>query len=546
MLMLGRARGQSMFGKSVNILLFAAGATGLLLSQACGGGTSSTKSPLVLESITISPTSSLVALGGTRKLKATGVYGDGSTQNLTSSVTWSASSAPSTTNFVSVDPTGLATGLALGTSIVTANLGPVLGATSLIVNTNGYESSTIGILFVPFQGSEVDAGYLPQSRTRNSQGVFTVQEVNLDSDQFGPLPVASALIASIPMPAGYVPSATAASQSNLEILVISHSSADVQIIDASNDPKDTANNTIINTFHSPITKTAIFNGVSCMICAVVIGPSGQVLLSTAQGYYTMDINSGQFTALPLAPPAFPALNFSLNPLNAASPFIISPTFGQDANFSGEVQVLNLANNTVATNTNLGISAPVATAMDLVTNIGVVVDESSTTQFLVNLSGNPFPVTAWNSQNSIAQPIIFGCSAPPAPLTMVAIGVGVGAQSQDHIALFSQASGSCIMVEALPSSTTLGPPDPALIVYGYGALPPTPDGLAFINGNDPNAITTFTSVFDKKSYGLLVDANQNWIAKLNLNNYASQNTNSGPGSAIVLDFVNFPVPYLPTQ
>jgi hypothetical protein len=365
----------------------------------------------------------------------------------------------------------------------------------------------------------------------------------LDADQFGPPPVASALIASIPMPPGYVPSATAASQSNLEILVISHSSPDVQIIDASNDPKDTANNTVINTFHSPITKTATFNDVSCMICAVVISPSGQVLLSTAQGYYTMDIITGHFTALPLAPPAFPALNFTLNPLNTASPFIISPTFGQDPNFPGEVQVLNLANSTVATNTNLGISAPVAAAMDLVTNVAVVVDENSTTQFLVNLSGNPFPVTSWNAQNSIAQPIAFPpgpppapSPAPPAPLTMVAIGIGVGTQFQNHTMLLSQASGNFITVEALPFSTFAGPLDPtAQITYVYSTLPPTPDGSPFITGSDPNAIATFTSVFNKKTYGLLVDATQNWIAKIDTVSLLQVNfSGAGPTNAVFGD------------
>jgi hypothetical protein len=46
------------------------------------------------------------------------------------------------------------------------------------------------------------------------------------------------------------------------------------------------------------------------------------------------------------------------------------------------------------------------------------------------------------------------------------------------------------------------------------MPTTPDGNPFVTGSDANAITTFTSVVDKKNYGLLVDGNQQWIAKVN--------------------------------
>jgi len=50
----------------------------------------------------------------------------------------------------------------------------------------------------------------------------------------------------------------------------------------------------------------------------------------------------------------------------------------------------------------------------------------------------------------------------------------------------------------------------------------------VNGKDPNAIATFNSVADKKNYGLLVDATQNWIAKVNFASVFSL-ANIGVGS-----------------
>ncbi len=486
---------KSRFGPLANLLGSGVITALLFLSQACGGS-SDTPS---LQAIQIKPAASLVPLAGTRQLKATGVYSDGSTLPLTTSVTWSSSSAPSTTNYVSVNSIGLATGMALGTSTISASLNGVLGVTSLTASTNGFQSSATAILFVSFKGKEVDAVYLPQSQTLNTQGVYTVQEVNLDADQLAPLPVTSALIASIPMPPGYVPSATAASQTSSETVVISYTSPDVQVIDASNLASDPNNNKIINTFTAPVTQSVNFKGITCMICGIVVNPSNdQAILNTAQGYYTMDLTTGQFTALPVSSKIFPAESFYLNPVNPAYSYILNPTFGYDPNFPGEVQLINLANNTVTTNTALGIAAPAAVALDFINNGGIIIDENSNNQVLVDLNTISTTATTWTT----AQPpfpidITSGCSAPPAALTMVAFGPGVGSQANNPTILFGQPSGNCVAVEQFQGAgvpTALGQ-----ISYGYGAMPPTPDGIEFTNGSDPNMITTFTSVYDNRTY-----------------------------------------------
>ncbi|HZR57341.1 MAG TPA: Ig-like domain-containing protein [Terriglobales bacterium] len=537
------------YGRWGNLFFLLFIVAALLICQACGGGSSS-HVPVALGSIQITPANSLVPLAGTRQLKATGIFSDGSKQDLTASVTWTSASVSGSENYVTIDATGLATGVALGTSVINATLGPVLGVTQLTTNTNGYSSRTTAILPVPFQKIEVDAAYLPQSRTTNAQGVYTVQEVNLDAEQFSPVfPPISALLTSIPMPPGFVPNITAASQTSLKVLVASYNSPNIQVIDASNDSTDTASNTIIATFTSPISKTVTFNGITCMICGIVVNPAtDQALLSTSQGYYTMDFNAGTFTAL--APPAFPAENFLLNPVVANASFILSPTYGQDPNISGEVQIINLANNAVTTNMNLGIPTPSAAEMDLFTNVGLIVDSQSASQAFVNLGEIQNPTAStWTAPSTLVQ-ITGGCNTPPSAMTMIALGVGVGAENQNHLIFSSQPSGNCVAVESLLPTAVPGAPDPTLISYAYGLMPNTPDGNAFVNGSDPNSIATFTSVYDKKNYGLLVSANEDWMAKIALQSFVNLNATNQTlpqgQSVILFAQTGQQITYLPTM
>ena len=71
--------------------------------------------PTTLQSITVSPTTASIITGATQQFIATGHYSDSSTQNLTSSVTWTSSSAAA-----SINSSGLATGLSAGTSTIGA------------------------------------------------------------------------------------------------------------------------------------------------------------------------------------------------------------------------------------------------------------------------------------------------------------------------------------------------------------------------------------------------------------------------------------------
>ncbi len=85
--------------------------------------------PPTLLSITVGPPTISLAAGYTQQYTATGNYSDGSTQNLTATVTW-ASSNPA---FATITAGGLASSLTIGTTTISATSGTVVGSTTLTV-----------------------------------------------------------------------------------------------------------------------------------------------------------------------------------------------------------------------------------------------------------------------------------------------------------------------------------------------------------------------------------------------------------------------------
>ena len=524
--------------------------------QACNGTSSpnyptpTTQNPapgVTLEQIKITPANPVLLLSQARQLFATGVYNDGSSVDISSQVKWSVTAVASGNNPVAVNSNGVASGQAVGGGVITATAGSVVGLLQVLVTTNGFSSGVISILPVPYKTTEIDLAYFPVQT--QIQGAYAVQAVNLDAEHFSSvLPVAVALKASIPMPSGFVPNATAASQSSALVAVISYSSADVQIIDASNNPLDVSSNTLIATFASPVTQTATINGVSCMICAAVVNPANnQVILSTAQGYYSMNMNTGAFTAIPFAPAPMASANISLNPA-AAQPYILSAIPA-----AGAVQILNLTTNAVTTYTNVS-PAPTSSAIDIITDYAAITDGSTGAEVLADLTD------AQSAQTSLAEPLGI-CSGGSPLLNMAALGVSASstAATTVHTVFTSQTGGSCVGFQFWPNAPVQGGfnlANPSLSInYLYNPMPPTPDGNSFVNGNDPNAIATFTSVVDQKNYGVLVDANQQWVAKINFNTVAGNIINPTPlpaGAPVEAGFfladgagAQYPVTYYPT-
>jgi hypothetical protein len=489
------------------------------LMCACGGGSpnysaSTTSNPapgVTLEKIKITPTSSIILLSQTRQLSAQGIYSDGSTQDLSSAVSWSASSSNSTGNFVSVSSSGLATATGIGSTSISASVGSVTGVLTLSVGTNGFSSSTMAILSVLKGNAEIDVAYLPQ-QTKIQSG-YAVQEVDLDADQFSSfLPVPVALMASIAMPKGYVPNAAAASQASGLVAVISYSSPNVQIIDASNLSNDLANNTIIATYVSPVSQSVTLNGTSCMICAVVVNPlNNQLTLSTAQGFYSMNLSTGVFTQIPFNPAPAPSANITIDPTATPDPFILSTVPN-----AGEIQILDLTTNAVTTfGANAGVSpSPVAGVIDLTTQYSTVVDGSTSDQTLIDFTDSQAPVIDTLQGLGV-------CGGGPVYMNMVAVGVRASATVQNPFLLTGQTSGSCVGLQQFPVLGVAGGLEPGNVYYAYGPMPSTPgspsnpDGEQFVSSGDPNAIATFTSVVQSGSplFGLLLSLDQQWLAKI---------------------------------
>lgn len=110
------------------------------------GSTAVTVSGATLDSISVSPSSTSLPLGSTRVFSAVGTFSDASMQDLTAQCTW-ASSAPSIATVSNADGSrGLATPLAVGSTIVTASLNARQGSASLTVTAATLTSLSISPL----------------------------------------------------------------------------------------------------------------------------------------------------------------------------------------------------------------------------------------------------------------------------------------------------------------------------------------------------------------------------------------------------------------
>ena len=532
------------------------------VTAASGGLTSSPYSLTVtgggptLTSIAVTAATSSVVVGGTDQFTATGTYSDNSTQNITSTVTW----ASATTGVATIASGGLASAVAPGTSNITAASGSVTSpAVTLTVNAQGGNSSgSTAILVIPAPAraadgtpfrysrrmvgghagtpTSIDGAYQPQGTLTNGSGQYTVQVINLDTGTS-----TSALITSIPMPAAdsngivYQPNATGGSQSELKVVVISWTSPDVQVIDATT-------NKIVHTYTlTGITANNVsFSGNGCSICGVYVSPaatSNEVLLETVQGYYTMDITTGNFTA-PFGGQSYPSENFAFEP---ATQTILSPNYGSLSNGNNVpvgIQLLDLANNTFSTNdsfTDFQTNSPDSAAIDLSTNIGVVVEEYSGNQYLFNLNAVTVSGGAWSSPyTAYTVPL----NSLNADMTYVAV------DSVSHTMFTSEEFGAHTAIEVLPSSVASGAAPANPTGYVWDNMPNTPDSIPWAGAGDPHAVSIFTSVVDGKLYGFLVNDSQTWIAKIDLAGALAATPISGSTPPGQIDLTPYTA-YLPT-
>lgn len=119
----------------ISVLVFAPVLLASAVLVGCGGGSASsggtTPPPpqASLISITVAPSGPVIDAGTSTSFFATGKYSDGSSKDVSSSVTWSSSAAAIAT----INASGSATALSGGTSSITATLGKVMGSATIQV-----------------------------------------------------------------------------------------------------------------------------------------------------------------------------------------------------------------------------------------------------------------------------------------------------------------------------------------------------------------------------------------------------------------------------
>ena len=158
--------------------------------RSIAGSAALTVNPPTLVSIAVTAASSSIAVGATDQFTATGTYSNNSTQNITTSVTWS-SSNPSV---ATISSSGNATAVAAGTTTITAASGSISGSTGLTV-TGGGGGNGNNVLSLTVNGSTCDPTTNPYINqpcvsvtvcsTSGASNCETINGILLDTGSFG-------------------------------------------------------------------------------------------------------------------------------------------------------------------------------------------------------------------------------------------------------------------------------------------------------------------------------------------------------------------------
>ncbi len=152
----------------------AAGLLVTLMAASCGQFFPSADT---IVSITLSPASAQIKPTETQQYTATGTFGDNSTGDVTSRVTW----VSSATNVATINSSGLATAVALGTSNITARSGSVISPASVLTVSNNITTS----ITVTPQNDSVSAGTQVQYTAIDNNGDNITSSVTWTSSNTG-------------------------------------------------------------------------------------------------------------------------------------------------------------------------------------------------------------------------------------------------------------------------------------------------------------------------------------------------------------------------
>ena len=108
----------------------------------------------VLASVTVTPATPSVTVGGTQQFTATANYNGGASSNITNTATWTSSN----TGFATITTGGLATGVAAGSPTITATFSGMSGNATLTVNA----AVTLTSISISPRGDTVSTGFTKQ------------------------------------------------------------------------------------------------------------------------------------------------------------------------------------------------------------------------------------------------------------------------------------------------------------------------------------------------------------------------------------------------
>ena len=135
-------------------------------------GTAPITVTIALVSISVSPAVRTIAISTDQQFKATGTFSDGSTQDVTGTVTWASAKSTIATVSNTVPTKGLAQALAAGSSIITATSGSISGSATLTVS-----STPLTSIVVTPTNSSVPIGLIQQLTATGTFSDGTTQDI---------------------------------------------------------------------------------------------------------------------------------------------------------------------------------------------------------------------------------------------------------------------------------------------------------------------------------------------------------------------------------
>ena len=147
--------------------------------------------PAALVSIAINPQAPTIALGTTQQFAATGTYTDGSTQDLTTVVSWSSSDATVAIISNAVGSNGLATSSGQGTATISATSNSISNTTTITVT----QASFISIAVTPASIS-IALGYGEQFSATANYSDGSTQDITQSATWTSSIPAVAAINAS--------------------------------------------------------------------------------------------------------------------------------------------------------------------------------------------------------------------------------------------------------------------------------------------------------------------------------------------------------------